>query len=213
MSKADASQTLSRREALAWTCAAVSLLAPGLATPVRAQGAGKKSKRSGAPLIPGGNSRAPVTIDAEKLDYFEKEQKLIYSGNVIAKQGEATLRTPRLTIFLEKNAQGAKGAKPAGGDDDNNNIRRMEADGPVRITSKEQVGTGDRGVYDKPANKVLLIGNPVLTQGINVVRGGPQGTLEYDLNTGRAHIKGGRVQSIFSRGADTPAKPGAKEKQ
>lgn len=164
----------------------------------------QKAKRGGVPLIPGGNSRAPVTVDAGKLDYFEKEQKLIYSGNVIAKQGEATLRTPRLVIFLEKNA--GAGQKPAAGDDNQNQIKRMEADGPVRITSKDQVGTGDRGVYDKPANKVLLIGNPVLTQGINVVRGDPKGTLEYDLNTGRAHIKGGRVQSIFSRGADTPKK-------
>ena len=166
----------------------------------------KKAKRSGVPLIPGGNSRAPVTIDAAKLDYFEKEQKLIYSGNVVARQGEASLTTPRLVIFLDKNAQG-EGQKPQA--EENNNIRRMEADGPVRITSKEQVGTGDKGVYDKPANKVFLIGNPVLTQGVNVVRGAKTGTLEYDLNTGRAHIMGGRVQSIFSRGADTP-KPGAK---
>ena len=207
MSKAGDSLMFSRRHALVLACAAVAGLTLNVAGPAFAQNAGKKAKRSGVPLIPGGNSRAPVTIDAEKLDYFEKEQKLVYSGNVIAKQGEASLRTPRLTIFLEKNAQAARGAKPADGGDDNNNIRRMEADGPVRITSKEQVGTGDKGVYDKPGNKVLLIGNPVLTQGINVVRGGPKGTLEYDLNTGRAHIKGGRVQSIFSRGADTPAKP------
>jgi len=195
---------LHRREILRML--ALAAAAPALA-PASALAKQKKSRRgSGVPLIPGGNSRAPVTIDAERLEYFEKEQKLVYSGNVIAKQGEATLRSPRLTIFMEKNTEGSRGSKPADGGDNNNNIRRMEADGPVRITSKEQVGTGDRGVYDKPANKVFLIGNPVLTQGTNVVRGDPKGTLEYDLNTGRAHIKGGRVQSIFSRSGDTPAK-------
>lgn len=200
-----------------FTTRPVRILAAAIVVTALSSGAvlAQKAKRGAVPLIPGGNSRAPVTIDAGKLDFFEKEQKLIYTGNVIAKQGEATLRTPRLVIFLERQAQGAAAPKPAGpkpsGDNDNQNqIKRMEADGPVRITSKDQVGTGDRGVYDKPANKVLLIGNPVLTQGINVVRGDPKGTLEYDLNTGRAHIKGGRVQSIFSRGADMPKKDGKK---
>ena len=45
--------------------AGMALLAA--ATGAHAQGA----------LLPGGNSKAPVSINSSKLDYFDKEQKLV----------------------------------------------------------------------------------------------------------------------------------------
>lgn len=172
------------------------------------------AQRTGSPVLPGGNSREPIHIDAGKLEYFDKEQRLVYSGGVLAKQGEATLKAPTLTIFFTKDeGKGdAKGAKPVnaaaalGGGD--NQVRRMEATGPVTVTNKTQVGTGDRGVYDRVENKVYLIGNPVLTEGPHVVRGNAQSQLIYDLNTGRAQIVGGRVQSLITPSQGSPgAKP------
>jgi lipopolysaccharide export system protein LptA len=170
------------------------------------------AQRTGSPVLPGGNSREPIHIDAGKLEYFDKEQRLVYSGGVLAKQGEATLKAPTLTIFFTKDEGNAKGAKPVnaaaalGGGD--NQVRRMEATGPVTVTNKTQVGTGDRGVYDRLENKVYLIGNPVLTEGPHVVRGNAQSQLIYDLNTGRAQIVGGRVQSLITPSQSSPgAKP------
>jgi lipopolysaccharide export system protein LptA len=77
-------------------------------------------------------------------------------------------------------------------------VRRMEASGPVVITSKDQVGTGDRGVYDRAENKVFIYGNPVLSEGAHVVRGDAQSRLVYDLASGRAQVTGGRVQSLIT---------------
>ncbi|MGE3247736.1 MAG: LptA/OstA family protein [Beijerinckiaceae bacterium] len=158
------------------------------ATPAIAQ------KRNAASIIPGGNAKAPINIDAGRLDFFDKESKLVYSGGVLARQGEATLKAKTLTIFMVKDV--VKNSQSSSGNS-GDQVRRMEAAGPVTITSKDQVGTGNRGIYDKEANKVYLIGNPVLTQGSNIVRGGPGAQLIYDLNTGRARITGGRVQSII----------------
>ncbi|MFN3891198.1 MAG: LptA/OstA family protein [Beijerinckiaceae bacterium] len=163
------------------------------------------AQRSGSPVLPGGNAREPIQIDAAKLEYFDKEQRLVYSGGVTAKQGDSTLKAATLTIFFTRDEDGkGKGAKPAngagalGGDD--NQVRRMEASGPVTITNRTQVGTGDRGVYDRVENKVYLIGNPVLTEGPHVVRGNAQSQLIYDLTSGRAQISGGRVQSLITPG-------------
>ena len=154
------------------------------------------------PLIPGGNSRAPVSIDAGKLDYYDKEQKLVYSGGVLAKQGDATLKAPELIIYMAREGGEASGERRVGGGASplgaDSQVRRMEAAGPVVITSKDQVGSGDRGVYDRAENKVYLIGNPVLTESSHVVRGDAQSRLIYDLATGRAHIAGGRVQSLIT---------------
>jgi lipopolysaccharide export system protein LptA len=171
-------------------------------TPAAAQKAG--------PMIPGGNSRAPVSIDAGKLDYFDKEQKLVYSGGVVARQGDATLKAPELVIFMSNNEGGARAAAgnsgPMGAD---SQVRRMEASGPVVITSKDQVGTGDRGVYDRAENKVFIYGNPVLTEGAHVVRGDAQSRLVYDLASGRAQVTGGRVQSLITPSQSSAEKPKA----
>ena len=57
-------------------------------------------KANPAPVLPGGNSKEPINIDAAKLDYFDKEQKLVYTGNVVATQGESKLKATTLVIFL-----------------------------------------------------------------------------------------------------------------
>ena len=193
--------TFSLRPRAAWAAFVIAIAA---SQPALAQ-------RTGSPVLPGGNSRAPIQIDASKLEYFDKEQRLVYSGGVLAKQGDATLKAASLTIFFTKEEEGkasktasasAGAANALGGGD--NQVRRMEAAGPVTITNKTQVGTGDRGVYDRVENKVYLIGNPVLTEGPHVVRGSEQSQLIYDLNTGRAQISGGRVQSLITPSQGSP---------
>ena len=169
--------------------------------------------RVGSPILPGGNSRAPVSVDAAKLEYFDKEQKLVYSGGVVAKQGDATLKSSSLVVLLSKDAAAAKdgsaakeGAEPSA---EGSQIRRIEAAGPVTITSNDQVGTGDRGVYDRGENKVYLIGNVVLSQGPNITKGDRDSRLVYDLTSGQAQVVGGRVSSIFTPGsAGDRKKPG-----
>lgn len=46
--------------------------------------AAEKAASSSSPLLPGANSKEPISIDADKLNYFDKEQKAIYTGNVVA---------------------------------------------------------------------------------------------------------------------------------
>jgi lipopolysaccharide export system protein LptA len=143
---------------------------------------------SGA-ILPGSNSKDPVNIAAAKLDYFDKEQKLIYTGNVVATQGESKLQARTLVIFLTPKDPAAQAGVPSS----SSQIRRAEAAGPVTIVSKDQIGTGDSGVYEKSENKVYLIGNVTLTQGPNVTKGDK---LIYDLDTNQAVVTG-RVRSMF----------------
>jgi lipopolysaccharide export system protein LptA len=150
--------------------------------------AAQKTPSSGA-ILPGGNSKEPVNIDAAKLDYFDKEQKLIYTGNVVATQGESKLKATTLVIFLTPKDPDAPNGVPS----NSSQVRRMEAAGPVTVTSKDQIGTGDSGIYEKSENKVYLIGNVTLTQGPNVTKGDK---LIYDLNTSQAAVTG-RVRSMF----------------
>lgn len=150
-------------------------------------------------VLPGASSKDPVSIDAGKLDYFDKDQKLVYSGAVVATQGESRLKASVLTIFLEPSTT-----------THGHQMRRMEAQGPVTITAKDQIGTGDSGVYDKTENKVFLTGHVTLSQGANVTKGE---RLVYDLNTGQAVVlggataQGGRVRSVFTPGEKSTSSP------
>lgn len=163
-------------------------------------------------LLPGGSSKEPINIAADKLDYFDKEQKAIYTGNVVAVQGDTRLNATVLTIFFDRKPTAAKpaGAKPAGQTSSGSQLRRMEGQGPIVLANKDQVGTGDGLVYDKLENKFYLIGNVALSQGENVTRGDK---LIYDLTSGQAVVSSnGRVHSLIMPKDDKPGpqpKPGA----
>lgn len=161
--------------------------------------AGAASAAGAAPtkssVLPGGSSKEPISIEADKLDYFDKEQKAIYSGHVIAKQGETILRCSALTILLDKGAPGAD----AGGPAQSSQIKQMDAAGPVVVNQKDQIGTGDRGMFNKAENKLHLIGHVSLSQGKNVQTGDE---LVYDLASGQATVKGGRVKGYFVPGTE-----------
>ncbi|WP_036285810.1 lipopolysaccharide transport periplasmic protein LptA [Methylocystis sp. ATCC 49242] len=155
--------------------------------------------RSGG-ILPGATAKDPLNIDAGKLDFFDKEQKLVYSGSVIVTNGPSTLKASKITIFLENKGAAAAGATS------NDRVKHIDADGPVTLVSKDQIGTGDRASYDKAENKVYLTGNVTLTQGENVVKGE---RLVYDVTTAIATVQGGgaqggRVRSTFTPGSAKP---------
>ena len=181
----------------------------------------KAPPAKGTPVLPGGNSKDPISIDANKLEYFDKEQKAVYTGGVVVVQGESSMKCTVLTIFLTKTAKDGAAGAPApaqgatqGAAGGGTEVTRMEATGPVTVIQKDQVGTGDKGIYDKVENKVYLIGNVTLSQGPNVTKGDK---LTYDMEKGTALIesgKGGPVKGLFIPGsgpADANGTPGPKK--
>jgi lipopolysaccharide export system protein LptA len=159
-------------------------------------------------ILPGTSSKEPISIDADKLVYFDKEQKAIYSGNVVVVQGDTKMTCTVMTVYLDRSPQPADPKAPpapsgASGPSQNSGIKRLEAAGPVTVVSKTQVATGDNAIYDKPQDKVFLIGHVTLSDGQNVTKGDK---MTYDLKNGQATIdtnggKTGRVHGQFTPGA------------
>lgn len=177
-------------------------------------------------IFPGTNSKEPISIDADKLVYYDKERKAIYSGSVVVIQGDTKMTCTVMTVFLDRSpAQGQSQAAPAQGQSQaaapaqgpnqakdgqsapasDSGVKHLDATGPVTVISKTQVATGDSASYDKAEDKVWLIGHVTLSDGQNVTKGDK---LTYDLKTGQATIdpgaKSGRVhgQFIQNSGAD-----------
>jgi lipopolysaccharide export system protein LptA len=157
------------------------------------------SASSPVQILPGTNSKEPVSVDADKLVYYDKERKAVYAGNVVVIQGDTKMTCAAMTVFLDRSPAQARGATAeAQGPSANSGIKRIEAAGPVTVVSKTQVATGDNATYDKGENKVQLIGNVTLSDGQNVTKGD---RLTYDLKTSQATIdtsaKSGRVHGQF----------------
>ena len=157
------------------------------------------------------NQGQPIHIDAARLEVRDKDKVATFfgdakSGDVKVVQGDTIMRSKTLVVFYEQNAAGgstkdtAKDSKAAPaatpGPGGSQQIRRLEARGSVIVTQKDQTVTGDTGIFDTKVNTVTLLGNVVMTQGQNVMKGK---TLTVDLTTGVSRFEndGGRVDAVF----------------
>jgi len=183
--------------------AALSALLGALATPMAAQ------QPSGPPNALQGfsqNRDKPINIKSATLEVRDKDKVATFAGDVHLVQGDTTLRSNILVVFYE-NEQAGAAAKPAGtgaAGPNSSQIRFAEAKGDVIVVQKDQTATGDNGVFDMRANTVTLIGNVVISQGGNVVKGD---RLTVDMTTGVSRVECGktattcRVQALFQPNA------------
>jgi lipopolysaccharide export system protein LptA len=169
-------------------------------------GADAAAEKAAAPndssaIFPGTSSKEPISIDADKLVYYDKEHKAVYSGNVVIIQGDTKMTCSTMTVLLDRAptsgaAPQASNGQPSPSTD--SGVRHLDATGPVTVVSKTQVATGDSGSYDKAEDKVWLIGHVTLSDGQNVTKGDK---LTYDLKNGQATVdtsaKSGRVHGQF----------------
>jgi len=140
------------------------------------------------------NRDQPVKIDSASLEVRDKDKVATFSGDVHLTQGDTTMKCKTLVVYYEDNARSPtlKAAQPGPGGQQQ--IRRLEAKGGVIVNQKDQTATGNNGVFDMKTNTVTLIGNVVVTQGQNVLRGE---RLIVDLTSGVSRVEGGRVQGLF----------------
>lgn len=172
----------------------------------------------------GGGGKDPIKIDADRLDVFDRENRAVFVGNVVAVQGESTIRCSTMTVYYKRGKDGAGKASaskdadgkaadtadeaPAPKNPAENGIQKVDCAGPVTVVQKDQIATGDHAVFDQDAKRIVLTGNVVLSQCQNVTRGQ---RLVYDMGTGRANmdpVAGGRVSALFVPGEKADAKDG-----
>jgi lipopolysaccharide export system protein LptA len=192
---------------------ALALLTTGAAAETKPTAAPAGKARSSA-FGNLGSNKDPIKVDADRLDVFDREGRAVFAGNVVAVQGDSTMRCTTLTVHYESGrgasaaaGAGAAGAAAGGGGGNplartDSAIRKLDCKGPVTIATKTQVATGDNAEFDRTRNKVYLTGNAALSDGPNVTRGE---RVAYDLTTGIANVEGGggggRVRALIVPGS------------
>lgn len=145
-----------------------TLILLSLAPPVLAQGLTTSAIR-------GLDSRAPIDVDADRIDVMDQQNQAIFTGNVRVRQGTLTLEADRIKVAY---------SRPAKGDPV---IQRLDADGNVRLATPSERATARFGIYDVDRRVLTLIGNVQLTQGTTKVQGN---RLTIDLASGRSTLDG-----------------------
>ena len=171
----------------------------------------------------GGFSRdnGPINIQADALTIKDQKKIAIYKGNVIAVQGDNTLRTLELEVQYssreaeQKDAKGQKtaSAKPgkaaANLGEESQQIKRIKAKEKVVMVStpagkEEQSATSDFADYDVTTQMVELIGNVYIKQGKNVITGSK---VTMNLKTSEYTVDGA-APAVGSQNQGTTATPG-----
>jgi lipopolysaccharide export system protein LptA len=161
------------------------------------------------------NNRAPIDIQADSLTINDQKKIATYRGNVIAVQGDFTLRTVELEVHYGAKPAADGAAKTAASStlgSDSQQIKRILAKRQVVMTStRDQTATGDLADYEVGGQTVVLSGNVILKQGPNILKGDK---LIVDLKTGESRMEatpsGGRIKTILHpQQKDQPAQPQA----
>lgn len=154
----------------------VTILLLAVAAPAAAQTSALKNH----------NTDAPIDFDANRIEVQDKQNQALLTGDVRIRQAEMTLNADTVKIFY---------LRPKTGDPQ---VKRLDAQGSVVLTSPSERATGRYGIYDVTSKQVTMIGDVVLTQGQSVLRGQ---RLAIDLDSGRSTLDGA--------GAGGSGKPGS----
>ena len=123
------------------------------------------------------NRGQPVQIEAARLEVRDKDKMATFSGNVKVVQGDTTMRCKSLVVFYEQQTRTAarpprrpcRPRRPAPAARRRSASSRPAAASPSTRRTRPPPAT--RGLFDMKTNTVTLIGNVVVSQGQNVMRG------------------------------------------
>ncbi len=100
------------------------------------------------------SSKSPLHITSDKLVVFDKKGFYEFSGNVIAKRGNVTLKANKMNVF--KNMK-------------TGDIYKIVCIGNVIITQQNKKAEANKAIYENKEQKITLIGQAKVTSDKNII--------------------------------------------
>jgi lipopolysaccharide transport protein LptA len=169
------------------------------------------------PVTPafGRDSRQPIDVTSEQLYVNDTAKTALFTGDVVAVQGDSTLRTPELHVAYEGKAAAELATSAPQQPGEGSRLTRLVAkNGAVVTIGTDRRVTGDEALFDAKADTALFTGNVVVTQLKNVLQGR---RLFVDRKSGKSRLETpaeagqppGRVAATFYQ---SESKSGAQAK-
>jgi lipopolysaccharide export system protein LptA len=160
-----------------------------------------------APVPFAGNKGTPIDVTSDQLDVQQENNIAIFTGHVVAIQGNMRLTSQKMVVHYKQREQGDAGKPKKSGDDaiSQSSIEKIDVEGDVFLTTPTQTASGATGVYDLDQHTITLNTGVVLTKDKNTLKGDH---LLYHVDTGKSTLtsdsspqqtggKGKRVRALF----------------
>lgn len=130
-------------------------------------------------------SGLPITVKSNDMTADNKGKTAIFSGKVVAKQGDITIFSDKLVVSYG---------------DKSSEVEKVEAFGSVRIIQLNRTGFADQAVYDSRNGKIVLTGTPRVVQGNDSISGK---VITYYLDDDKSEVSSGgdpkaRVEAVIN---------------
>ncbi|KPJ69319.1 MAG: hypothetical protein AMJ45_00585 [Syntrophobacter sp. DG_60] len=101
----------------------------------------------------------PICIQSDAMEAYQEENLIIFKGNVKVKRGEMVIYADLMRINYKQGQMGRR-------------IERIEAEGNVRVVQGEREVIGEKAIFYKDTESIVLLGNPQVKDGRTVIKGG-----------------------------------------
>jgi len=115
-------------------------------------------------------SKEPIQVVADRLEAFDAEKLVVFSGNAVAVQGDKVIKSDKISLYYKKEKSPVK-TKPVRDLSQTSDLDRIEARGHVTVTQGSKVVTGELAIYYQDDQKIVMTGNPLMRDGNNTVSG------------------------------------------
>ncbi len=119
-------------------------------------------------------SRSPIEITSDTVEGDQKQNRITFKGNVVAKQEEATLYANMVVVYYDAEMK---------------KMKEIVATGNVKIVQLDRRATCQKAIFLQNENKIVLEGEATLREGENVVRGE---RVIYLVDEERSIVEGGK---------------------
>ena len=144
----------------------------------------------------------PTQVEADRMESSDKDNAVVFFGNVVAKQGGLLIHADKMTVYYLSGEEKQKLSPGA-----QRKIKKLYADGHVEIQNQGWVSTSDHMEFFELERKVKLTGNAKAWQGNNMVTGE---SIILFLDEGKSIVErskeGERVKAFFYPGEEKKTK-------
>jgi lipopolysaccharide export system protein LptA len=144
-------------------CFLFLMLFPGLISAQRTPPASRATNTSPGAIL---QSDSPLKIASDRMEANQNDKTVLFEGHVVVQQDDLTITGNRLKVYGAENPKDST-VQSAMVD----KIDRIEIEGDVTITQKDKVATAQRAVYYHQEQKIVLSGQPMVSQGEDRIQG------------------------------------------
>lgn len=98
----------------------------------------------------------PIEVTAQQLEVLQLQRQSIFTGEVVARQGDMTLYAEKLLVIFQQ---------------EHDEVERLEAIGGVRVVQLDRIATAEKAIFYQLEGRLVLNGNAEVTQGENKIAG------------------------------------------